>query len=169
MNWEQNEPDTYIFNPKKYDDKIFVGGHGKINVYDFNTGELKLSIETGIRSSITEIYFDGNNNLYFGDEEGNFYCYHLEFIKKLLGKGKLVAEKKWSYKAKGAIQGASALLNESIYFISDGEELISLNIFNGELNWGFNTKGKANISGVSIVNDEIFIACENGYVHQLKR
>ncbi|PZX10123.1 outer membrane protein assembly factor BamB [Breznakibacter xylanolyticus] len=169
LNWEQNEPDTYIFNPKKNGDKIVVGGHGKVNIYDFDSGELILSIETGIRSSIREICFDSDNNLYFGDEEGNFYCYHFQFIKKLLGKGKFVAEKKWSYKAKGGIQGAAALMNESIYFITDGEELISLNIINGELNWDFNTKGKAGISGVSIVNDEIFIACGNGYVYRLKK
>lgn len=168
LNWEQYEPDTYIFNPKKYDDTIVVGGHGKINIYDFNIGELKLSIETGIRSSITEICFDSNNNLYFGDGDGNFYCCHLEFIQEPSNKRKLVAEQKWSYKAKGAVKGTPALLDKFIYFISDGKELISLDIFNGELNWSFNTKGKADISGVSIVNDEFFIASGNGHVHRLK-
>lgn len=168
LNWINHEPDTYIFNPKRYGSKLFVGGHGKINIYDFNTGNLDLSIETGVRSSIREICFDSDNNMYFGDEEGIFYCYKLGFLKGPLNKDMINAEKKWSYKATGGIQGTSAIINESIYFITDGEELISLNIVNGELNWIFNIKGKAHISGVSFIDDEIFTACGNGYVYWLR-
>ncbi|MGB0431229.1 MAG: PQQ-binding-like beta-propeller repeat protein, partial [Bacteroidia bacterium] len=81
---------------------------------------------------------------------------------------RLIAKKEWSFKAKGGIQGSYAIKGDSIYFLSDGKELISLNRINGDLNWEFNTKGEAGVSGVTIDNEEIYIACGNGYVYKLK-
>ena len=165
--WEAHEPDTYLFNPKQVSDFIVVGGHGKFNLYDYKNGDLKASMETGTQAAIREVLPDGDNTLFFGDAAGYFYCYSLYDEKSLFGKEGTVALRFWRYRAKGGISSSPAIMGDRLYFLSDDHKLISLNKYSGTLRWDFYTKGKANISGVTVVGENLYAACGNGYVYRL--
>ena len=165
--WEAHEPDTYLFNPKEVSDFIVVGGHGKFNLYDYKNGDLKTSMETGTQAAIREVLPDGDDTLFFGDEAGYFYRYYLHNKRSIFWKEGAVAQKFWQYRAKGGISGSPAIIGDRLYFLSDDHRLISLNKSSGTLRWDFYTKGKANISGVTAVDENLYAACGNGYVYRL--
>ena len=165
--WEAHEPDTYLFNPKQVSNFIVVGGHGKFNLYDHKSGELKASTETDTRAAIREVLPDRDNTLYFGDEAGYFYCYYLHDERSLPGEEGMVAINFWRYRAKGGVSGSPAVVGDRLYFLSDDHRLIALDKYSGTLRWEFYTKGKANISGVTAVGENLYAACGNGYVYRL--
>lgn len=160
--WSQNEPTTYLFHPKIFEDFVFVSGHGLINIYDVINGELKTSIKTGKRSSIREVIYD-NKCLYFGDEEGYFYCYELTFFNLAIE-----ASLKWKLSTNGSIQTIPAIEGENIFVFNDASKLFVLNKNNGEVIIEKKIKGKAGISGITILNDKIYFSCGGGYVYECK-
>ncbi|WP_196888983.1 PQQ-binding-like beta-propeller repeat protein [Aureivirga sp. CE67] len=162
--WEAFEKNSYIFNPIVMGEMIAVGGHGLVNIYDSNDGELLHQIDpAGIRESIRAIRAE-NNILYFGDSAGIFYAYEIKKGKDL----NLKSNKLWEYESGRSIESYPEIYGENILFINDDKKLICLNKYHGEMNWKFNTKGEAKISGIVIENQNIYLSVSKGYVYKLK-
>jgi outer membrane protein assembly factor BamB len=164
--WEANEETTYIFNPVSFKDMIAVGGHGLVNMYDSNNGKLLHQIKTENRESIRNI-ISKDDCIYFGDSSGVFYAYQIDRKKRFLESSKTYSELLWKFQSNGGIESMPAIYGENVMFINDDNKLICLKIRSGEFNCDFNTKGKAGVSGIIVVNRNIFTSVGKGYVYNL--
>jgi len=164
--WEAFEESTYIFNPTSYKDMVAVGGHGLVNIYNSQNGKQMNQIKTEVRESIRAIIYE-NNIIYFGDSSGNFYAYKIYQKKNILGKHKTISEPLWKYDTNGAIESTPVFYSDKIMFINDDNKLTCLDKTSGKLNWDFNTKGEAGISGISVEDEFIFTSIGKGYVYKL--
>ena len=152
----QNEPDTFLFNPKIFGQFVIASGHGVINVYDLQLGQIINKIQTGEKSSIREIISD-EENIYFGDEKGYFYSYNLS---------NLVSQLNWKLQTTGKIQTIPAMSGQNIYFINDDSKLYVLDKKSGIPILEKKIKGEGNISGVTLSNDKIYFSCGGGSVYK---
>ena len=158
--WKATEERTYIFNPVAIDQIIIAAGHGLLNFYDSQNGELLHQIETGIRESIREIVVM-DNFIYFGDSSGKCYCF------KITSTPQVSSELIWEQQTDGGIESAPAFFKEDILFINDNKKLLSLNRVSGELNWTFNTKGEAGISGILVDGEDIYLSVGKGFAYKI--
>lgn len=165
--WNAHEALTYLFNPIVWNDFVVVGGHGIINIYQIETGKKLLQININQKEAIYNIVTD-NDYIYFGDRGGYFYCYKIDIKQKLFRGEKVVAEQVWKYLSNGSIQSKPALSGNNILIINDGNRLISLNALNGKLNWEFNSKAEAGISGVLVFGNDIYTSVGKGFVYKIK-
>jgi len=153
--WTQNEPSTYLFNPKIVGQFVLASGHGIITIFDIQSGQLVNRIETGERSSVREI-IDDEACIYFGDEKGYFYSYDLSNLKAKLN---------WKLKTDGAIQTIPATDGQYVFFLNDDSKFYVINKKSGTLVLEKEIKGEGNISGVTIANGKIYFSCGGGSVY----
>lgn len=154
--WTQHEPSTYLFNPKILGKFVIAGGHGLINIYDLQLGQIITKIETGEQSSIREIIND-EENIYFGDEKGYFYSYSLSNIDSKLN---------WKLQTSGKIQTIPAISGQNIFFINDDSKFYAIDKNSGVPIFEKKLKGEGNISGVTLANDKIYFSCGGGSVYE---
>ena len=154
--WTQNEPSTYLFNPKIFKQFVIASGHGVINIYDLRLGQMLTRIETGEQSSIREIIND-EENIYFGDENGYFYSYNLS---------NLDAKLNWKLQTGGKIQTIPAISGQNIFLLNDASKLFAIDKNSGEPVFEKKLKGEGNISGVTLANDKIYFSCGGGSVYE---
>ena len=154
--WTQNEPSTYLFNPKIFKQFVIASGHGVINIYDLRLGQMLTRIETGEQSSIREIIND-EENIYFGDENGYFYSYNLS---------NLDAKLNWKLQTGGKIQTIPAISGQNIFLLNDACKLFAIDKNSGEPVFEKKLKGEGNISGVTLANDKIYFSCGGGSVYE---
>lgn len=154
--WTQNEPTTYLFNPKIFGQFVIASGHGVINIYDLQSGQMLTRIETGEQSSIREIIND-EENIYFGDENGYFYSYNLS---------NLDAKLNWKLQTSGKIQTIPAISGQNIFLLNDASKLFAIDKNSGEPVFEKKLKGEGNISGVTLANDKIYFSCGGGSVYE---
>ena len=154
--WTQNEPSTFLFNPKIFGQYVIASGHGVINIYDLQLGQIINKIETGEQSSIREIIND-EENIYFGDEKGYFYSYNLSNLEPKLN---------WKLQTSGKIQTIPAISGENILLLNDDSKLYVIDKKSGILILEKKIKGEGNISGVTLANDKIYFSCGGGSVYE---
>lgn len=154
--WTQNEPSTYLLNPKIFKQFVIASGHGVINIYDLQLGQMLTRIETGEQSSIREIIND-EENIYFGDENGYFYSYNLS---------NLDAKLNWKLQTGGKIQTIPAISGQNIFLLNDACKLFAIDKNSGEPVFEKKLKGEGNISGVTLANDKIYFSCGGGSVYE---
>lgn len=154
--WEQNEPSTYLFNPKIFGQYVIASGHGIVNTYDLQSGQMLTRIETGEQSSIRELIHD-EENIYFGDENGTFYSYSLS---------NLDAKLNWKLQTSGKIQTIPAISGQTIFVLNDASKLFAIDKNSGVLVCEKKLKGEGDISGVTIANGKIYFSCGGGHVYE---
>lgn len=154
--WRQNEPSTYLFNPKIFKQFVIASGHGIINIYDLQLGQMLTRIETGEQSSIREIIND-EENIYFGDENGYFYSYNLSNLNAKLN---------WKLQTGGKIQTIPAISGQNIFLLNDASKFFAIDKISGEPVFEKKIKGEGNISGVTLANDKIYFSCGGGSVYE---
>lgn len=154
--WTQNEPNTYLFNPKIFGQFIIASGHGVINIYDLQSGQILTRIETGEQSSIKEIIND-EENIYFGDEKGYFYSYNLSSIDAKLN---------WKLQTAGEIETIPAISEQNIFLLNNASKFYVIDKKSGIVVLEKKIKGEGNISGVTLSNDKIYFSCGGGSVYE---
>lgn len=154
--WTQNEPNTFLFNPKIFEQFVIVSGHGLINIYDAQSGQIINKIETGEQSSIREVIND-EDNIYFGDEKGYFYSYSLSNLEPKLN---------WKLETKGKIQTIPAIEGQKIFLLNDDSKLYVIDKKSGIPISEKKIKGQGNISGITFANDKIYFSCGGGHVYE---
>lgn len=154
--WTQNEPSTFLFNPKILGQFVIASGHGVINIYDLQLGHFINKIETGEQSSIREIIND-EENIYFGDEKGYFYSYNLSNLASKLN---------WKLQTSGKIQTIPAINGQNIFLLNDDSKLYAINKESGIPLLEKKIKGEGNISGVTVLHDKIYFSCGGGSVYE---
>jgi outer membrane protein assembly factor BamB len=164
--WEAHEESTYIFNPIVVKDMIVVGGHGLINMYNSQNGGLLHQIKTNVRESIRAIISE-NDIIYFGDSSGLFYAYRIFQKKNIIGQIKTNSELLWKYNTSGAVESIPVINDDKIMLVNDDNKLICLDKSSGKLNWSFNTKGEAGISGILVEDGNIYTSVGKGYLYKL--
>lgn len=161
--WSSNEPRTYMFNPKIVKNFVVASGHGLLNVYEIETGKIVFKIEIPLSnfdgaSAIREVISD-DENIYFGDAVGNFYCYSINKLDFIL---------KWKVETKGTIESIPVLLNGHILVINNGLQLLCIDKNSGVVESEKKTKGEANISGLTVDNGNIYFSCGGGQVFRFE-
>lgn len=157
--WKSTEPRTYLFNPKIFQRFVLASGHGIINAYEIETGQIASSIEIPLSkfdgtSAIRQLVSDADN-IYFGDVVGNFYCYEMNNEEFTL---------KWKVETKGAIESVPLLLEDHVLIINNGLQFLGINKKTGVIEIEKKTKGEANISGITIDKGIIYFSCGGGIV-----
>lgn len=154
--WTQNEPGTYLFNPKIFGKFVIACGHGVINIYDLQLGQIITKIETGEQSSIREVIND-EENIYFGDEKGYFYSYSLSNLDPRLN---------WKLQTNGKIQTIPAINGHNIFLLNDASKFYVIDKKTGIPVIEKKIKGEGNISGVTLANSKIYFSCGGGSVYE---
>jgi eukaryotic-like serine/threonine-protein kinase len=98
---------------------------------------VKWKFKTG--GIITSSAAIGNDKIYFGSSDKNFYCLNLETGSEL-----------WSYKTEGEIFCTALLYNGNVYFGSYDGNFYSLNEDDGKVKWIFKTAGEKRFSAPGI-------------------
>ncbi len=154
--WTQNEPSTYLFNPKIFKHLVIASGHGVLNFYDLKFGTLAHTIETGVRSSIRELIIE-ENNIYFGDEQGFFYSYSISQTEAILN---------WKVGTEGSIQTIPAIANKNIFVLNDSSKLLTIDKEKGTIINEKKLKGEGNISGITYSDNKIYFSCGGGSLYE---
>ncbi len=103
-----------------------------------------------------------NNNIYFGNAEGKFFCV-----------SKIDKKQQWVFKAQNPIHSSPAFKDGLVFFADAGQSLYALDAENGEKIWQFNF-GKSRsyewqfdyfLSSPTISNGKIFIGGADGKLH----
>jgi eukaryotic-like serine/threonine-protein kinase len=74
-----------------------------------------------------------HSNIYYGNEDGNFYC-------NSISDGKLL----WKYTAANPIRSSAAVANGKVFFGCEDGNVYALDAIKGNLLWKFKTKGEHN-------------------------
>lgn len=154
--WTQKELRTYLFNPKIFGQFVIACGHGVINIYELQLGQIIGKIETGEKSSIKEI-INNEENIYFGDEKGYFYSYSLLNLEPKLN---------WKLQTGGKIHTIPAIIGQNILFLNDDSKLYVIDKKSGMQILEKKIKGEGNISGVTLVNDKFYFSCGGGSIYE---
>ena len=103
-----------------------------------------------------------DNYCYIGDYSGNIYELQLE-------KGKIVAHKKIAQAAAddAAFVSVPAVTAESLFFLTDDQNLHSISRKDGKVNWKYLMKGKSGESSPVVCKDKIIVCSKNGFVYIL--
>ncbi|NJL15119.1 MAG: PQQ-binding-like beta-propeller repeat protein [Microscillaceae bacterium] len=157
--WTQNEPATYMFNPKIFKHFVLVSGYGLVNFYDLKSGGLKIRIETGINSAIREVVAE-DDDIFFGDEKGFFYSYKILENKAVLN---------WKIATEGTIQTVPAIIDENVLVLNDASKLLVIDKIKGIVLNEKKVKGEGNLSGITIYNGKIYFSCGGGTLYECEQ
>lgn len=112
-------------------------------------------VKTPVLSSILPLLIEGKEYLFFGADDGFFYCIN--------DNGKEV----WKFKTNGKIRTEAAHREGILYFGSEDNNLYALNAKNGNLIFKFPTDGNINGSPV-IIDDKIYFGSADSFVHGVR-
>lgn len=157
--WKQSEEDTYLFNPKIFNEHIICSGNGIVNFYDLNSGKLVNHLKTEGKGVIKNIIKE-EKNIYFGDSEGYFYCYSINNSEIILN---------WKVKTNGAIESIPEIINEYVFLINNDSKLIVVEKSNGVIVVEKKIKGEGGISGIVENNGKMYFSCKGGFLFEYEK
>lgn len=160
--WTNTDQESYLFNPKIFNNCVLASGHGIVNFYSIQTGEKVAAISTDEGEAIWKIIHD-TKNIFFGDEKGILYSYNCESIETG-GEPTL----NWRIDTGGCIQTVPLLKDNMIFLINDSKKLMLFGRENGILKFEIKIKGEGNISGITAGNNEIYFSCGGGSIYHCK-
>ncbi|MCX7678285.1 MAG: PQQ-binding-like beta-propeller repeat protein [Spirochaetes bacterium] len=133
---------------------IFPSIDGSVYCLDKSQRKLRwvFIVKSPVLSPIFSLPIDGREYLFFGADDGFFYCISEE--------GKEV----WKYKTNGKIRTEAAYWNGVIYFGSEDNNLYAVDAKKGNLIFKFTTDGNINGSPV-IVDDRIYFGSSDSFIH----
>lgn len=136
---------------------LFGGCDAWLRVIDYESGTLSdsLLLDAYIPSSPAIM----GNFCYVADYAGDIYEIQLE-------KGKISRSKKIvsASSGNGAMLSTPALDNESLYYLSDDQNLYSIDRKTGSTNWKFLLKGTTAESSPLVCNDKIIVCTKSGII-----
>ncbi|MBS1518577.1 MAG: PQQ-binding-like beta-propeller repeat protein [Bacteroidetes bacterium] len=182
---------SFYNSPTVYGDQVFAGNNGgSMFAFDLNNGRELWKYKTGFSISCDVSAKDGK--IYFGSDDGNFYCLDtagiLVWKKDLRTKfqaastfykdlvitagidGNVYAmnsqngDPVWTFKTKGAVWATPLLHKDLIFIGSYDRRFYCLDAGSGKELWNYLCEGRVRTSAV-VWKDYIFTASDDKYVY----
>ena len=153
--WSSSEPTTYLFTPVVVAGLVVISGHGLINAYDSDDGELRAQLTTGQPRDAVYGVAVAEDTVCFGDSAGFVYCWTVT-----AGPEAGLAER-WRYASAGAVSGTPAVVNDRLYVANGAKKLLALDMGTGELLAQVGIRAAPREAGVVVDEDgNLYVAAE---------